>query len=176
MRTSDRKEATGVLIAPTFDELIRASTPSSARQRALQTMRSYWTAVWGKDADALRALHSDDIVLELPFSESGRVEEGAFRSFRGVDAVMEFWAAAWMMEGEGAGLFDAEVTVSDDGRVVFIEAFGQITMTNGRDYRNRYVIRATIEDALVTSYREYYNPIVAARAFGRVIANEGRRA
>ncbi len=59
--------------------------------------------------------------------------------------------------------------MTGDGRVVFVEGFGQVTMANGRDYRNRYVFRMTVDGDKVTSVREYYNPIAAARAFGREI-------
>jgi len=38
----------------------------------------------------MRSLLSDDIVVELPFYGSGRVEQGWFRVYRGVDEVMAF--------------------------------------------------------------------------------------
>jgi len=118
----------------------------------------------------MRSLLSDDIVVELPFYESGRVEQGWFRVYRGVDEVMAFWATAWSLEGESPGLLDAEVTITrDDGRVVFVEAYGDVIMTSGRRYRNRYVLRMTVEDDRVATYREFYNPIISARAFGRDI-------
>ena len=89
--------------------------------------------------------------------------------YRGVDEVMAFWATAWSLEGESPGLLDAEVAITGDGRVVFIEAYGDVIMTNGREYRNRYVFRLTFDDGKVTTFREYYNPITSARAFGREI-------
>ena len=82
---------------------------------------------------------------------------------------MAFWATAFSLEGDSAGVLDAEVTITADGRVVFIEGFGDVIMTNGRRYRNRYVMRVTVEDDKVVTTREYYNPIISARAFGRDI-------
>jgi ketosteroid isomerase-like protein len=63
------------------------------------------------------------------------------------------------------------VTITGDGRVVFIEGYGDVIMTNGRRYRNRYVMRVTVEGDRVATTREYYNPIISARAFGRDIGS-----
>jgi len=82
---------------------------------------------------------------------------------------MAFWATAFSLEGDSPGILDAEVTITGDGRVVFVEGFGDVIMTNGRRYRNRYVMRVTVEDDKVVTTREYYNPIISARAFGRDI-------
>lgn len=97
---------------------------------------------------------SDGVVVELSFNESGRVEQGWFRVYRGVDEAMAFWATAWSLEGESPGLLDAEVTITGDGRVVFVEAYGDVIMASGRRYRNRYVLRMTVEDDRVATYRE----------------------
>ena len=57
--------------------------------------------------------------------------------------------------------------MSADGQIVFIEGFGEATMTDGEAYHNRYVVRMTVDGGLVTSFRMYYNPIISARAFHR---------
>jgi len=175
MTATDKQTATGSpsLLLDVLDGLIDGPDPSEVQRATLRVVRDYWRAVHGQDADGLRAILADDVVTELPFSESGRVDPGSFRAFRGIDEVMAFWATAWSREGDGLGVFNPEVTVSGDGRVVFIEGFGQVTMRQtGRDYRNRYVLRIVLRDGKVASFREYYNPIIAARAFGRAIAGE----
>ena len=112
----------------------------------------------------------DDVLVEFPFSESGGVQAGEFRVFRGLEAVMNLWTGgAWAAEAEGSTLVDAEITVSADGRIVFIEGFGDATMTDGAPYHNRYVVRMTVDGSLVSSFRMYYNPIISARAFHRPI-------
>ena len=170
---TDRTSLAGPpLLLDVLHHLIHQPEAPEGHADTLRTVWAYWAAVLGQDAAGLRPLLADDVVVELPFSESGRVDAGYFRSFRGIDDVMAFWATAWSMEGDGLGVFDPEVTVSADGRVVFIEGYGQVTMTTGRDYRNRYVFRITLKDGKVTSFREYYNPIIAARAFGRTIEGE----
>ena len=59
--------------------------------------------------------------------------------------------------------------MSADGRIVFLEGFGDAKMTDGNPYRNRYVVRMTVDGGLVTSFRMYYNPIISARAFHRPV-------
>jgi len=157
---------TGLLDA--IDAVTDRPDDPDQRRRTTQLIRKYFAALFGKDADAVRQLLSDDVLTELPFSESGRVDEGYFRSFRGIEEVMAFWTTTFTLEGDDSNLYDAEITVSGDGRVVFLEAFGHTTMSNGHDYRNRYVIRVTVDDDdKIATFREYYNPIVSARAFGR---------
>jgi ketosteroid isomerase-like protein len=142
-----------------------------AQARTLLLLRDYWAAIDGKDVNGLRGLMSDDVVIELPFNESGRVEEGFFRVYQGIDEVMSFWSAAFSAEGTSEGLLNAEVHMTGDGRVVFIEGYGRVTMTNGRDYCNRYVFRIKLDHGKVVHVREYYNPITSACAFGRKIAD-----
>lgn len=98
------------------------------------------------------------------------MQDGQFRTFRGLESVMGLWErGAWTTEAEGSTLVDAEITVSADGRLVFIEGFGDASMTDGQPYENRYVIRMTVDGGLLTSFRMYYNPIVSARAFRRPV-------
>ena len=137
---------------------------------SLRVCRDYWTALDTRDAEALRRLMVADFLVEFPFSESGTVQPGEFRAFRGLDDVMDFWkGTAWTFEARGSTLVDAEVTVSADGQIVFIEGFGDATMTDGQPYHNRYVVRMTVEGDLVSSFRMYYNPIISARAFHRPV-------
>lgn len=136
----------------------------------LDVFRRWNEAVDAQDLKAVRACMADDIVLEIPFSESGQVEEGKFRRYTGVEEVTGFWATAFQAEGDSAGPCNCEITVSADGTTVFLETFGKLTMANGRDYRNRYVMKMVTREGLVAHVREYYNPIQSAYAFGRPIA------
>ena len=170
---SNPERAGRTRLVDTIDGLEDRPDDPEQRRRTRQLLHSYWTAILDQDAQALRPHLSDDTVVELPFSESGRVEEGFFRSFHGLEDVMAFWTTAFSLEGAGSGIYDAEVTISGDGRVVFVEGFGLATMADGRDYRNRYVFRMTVDGDRVTSCREYYNPIISARAFDRPIDGAG---
>ena len=159
------------LLREVLDALPDRADDPEQRRRTIDVVRAYFAAIDAKDVEGTRALLSDDAVVELPFSESGRVDPGSFRVYRGIEEVMAFWATAFSLEGDSAGVLDAEVTITADGRVVFIEGFGDVIMTNGRRYRNRYVMRVTVEDDKVVTTREYYNPIISARAFGRDVGS-----
>jgi ketosteroid isomerase-like protein len=159
------------LLRDVLDALPDREDDPEQRRRSLDLVRAYFAAIDAKDAEGMRPLLGDGVVVELPFNESGRVEEGSYRVYRGVDEVMGFWATAWSLEGESPGLLDAEVTITGDGRVVFVEGYGDVIMTNGRRYRNRYVMRVTVDGDRVATCREYYNPIISARAFGRDIGS-----
>ena len=157
-------------VTQTLDAAAGRLPGPSPQRTSLEVCRDYWTALDARDAEALRRLMTADVLVEFPFSETGGVRPGEFREFRGLDPVMAFWAGtAWRSEAEGSTLVDAEVTVSGDGRIVFIEGFGDATMTDGQPYTNRYVIRMAIDGTLITSFRMYYNPIISARAFHRQV-------
>lgn len=159
------------LLREVLDALPDRPEDPEQRRRTIGVVRAYFAAIDAKDEERTRALLSDEAVVELPFSESGRVDPGSFRVYRGIEEVMAFWATAFSLEGDSPGILDAEVTITGNGRVVFIEGFGDVIMTNGRRYRNRYVMRVTVEDDKVVTTREYYNPIISARAFGRDIGS-----
>jgi ketosteroid isomerase-like protein len=155
-------------VAETLGAVTERPHDPAQQRRSLDVCRNYWIALDNRDAAALRRLMADDVLVEFPFSESGTVQE--FRVLRGLEDVMSFWeGGAWKAEAEGGSLVDAEVAVSADGQIVFIEGFGDATMTNGQPYYNRYVIRMMVDGGLVTSFRMYYNPIISARAFGRPV-------
>ena len=144
---------------------------AAARARAKAAVRSFFRAIAQRDMAALGEAITDDAVYEMPFSESGSTEPGLFRRFEGRDAVIGFWA-----ETSGGGIAsrppeDVELSITADGARLFIEQRGDMTMPDGKPYRNRYVFRFDIRDGRVSQVREYINPIIAAYAFGRPIAN-----
>lgn len=163
-------------VTETLDAVTERPHDPAQQRRSLDVCRDYWMALDSRDAAALRRLTAADVLVEFPFSESGSVQPGEFRVFRGLEDVMSFWeGGAWQAEAEGSTLVDAEVTVSADGQILFIEGFGDATMTDGQPYHNRYVIRMTVDGGLVTSFRMYYNPIISARAFRRPVVESPER-
>lgn len=135
-----------------------------------EVVRAFFRHIREKDVNGLLTLMSPDIVIEIPFSESGRTEDGYFRKFEGPEAVREFWLGAFRAEGKSHGMSDVQASMSANGQHVFVEGRGHLTMTNGRSYRNRYVFRFELRDGKIKTLLEYYNPITAAHAFGRAIA------
>lgn len=148
------------------------SDDPAARASALNILRLWHVGIEHHDFTLLESLMHEDILIELPFNESGRNEAGYYRVYQGIPACVEFWQTAAKFEGEMRPFEDMDLTVSPDGSRIFLEARGDVTMRSGTVYRNRYVLRLDVEDGKVRRYREYYNPITSAHAFGRKIAGQ----
>lgn len=155
-----------------IDSIPDAADSLEGRRVARALIRHWFTNLRAKDLQGLLGLMSNDVVIELPFSESGRTEEGGYRRYSGLDQVRGFWEAAFRAEGKSHGQTNAELTLSADGRVAFLESRGNITMASGKTYSNRYVFRFVIENGRLVHLREYYNPITSAYAFGRRVAGK----
>jgi ketosteroid isomerase-like protein len=164
--------ATSMDILDLIDIAPDAPDSPEGRMKARELIRHWWTTVRAKDLDGLQEILSDDIVIELPFNESGRNEDGGFRRYVGIEQVRGFWSTAFAAEGKSHGLTDVDITISADGRLVFVEARGHLTMASGKSYRNRYVFRFVFEAGKIIHVREYYNPITSAYAFGRAVAGK----
>lgn len=157
------------------DDLIASyacPTDLDGQRIALVILRAWHLAIETGDLEALRAMMHEDIVIELPFSESGRTDPGFYRVYEGIAACVEFWKVAMSFEAGYHPFSDMDLTVAPDGSRIFVEARGHVTMRSGVDYRNRYVLRLDVLDGKVGRYREYYNPIISAHAFDRPIAGQ----
>ena len=146
--------------------------PSDRQRAALDILARWHNAIAAKDLAVLRAMMDDRIVIELPFNESGRTDRGSYRIYSGIGECSDFWTAAFQAEGIVHGISEIELTVDGAGERLFFECRGHLTMANGREYRNRYVMRMDVRDGRVSHCKEYYNPIQSAYAFGRPIAGQ----
>jgi ketosteroid isomerase-like protein len=141
------------------------------RRAAKDAIRRFFKAVAAKDAAALAESITEDAIYEIPFGESGSSEPGGFRSFHGAAAVVDFWMTTLAGGLQNLGADDVELSITGDGSRVFIEQRGNMILSDGRPYRNKYVFRFSIRDGRVSHVREYLNPIIAAYVFRRKIAN-----
>ena len=147
------------------------SNSPEGRRAAKDAILAFFRAVATRDATALGKAITEDAVYEIPFSESGSTEPGQFRRYVGAAEVIEFWTATTANGPKSLGPEDVELSINADGSRVFIEQRGNMVLSDGRPYRNRYVFRFSIRDRLVCHVREYFNPVTAAYAFKRKIAN-----
>jgi len=142
-----------------------------ARRAAKNAILAFFRAVATKDTVALGQSLTDDAVYEIPFSESGSTEPGQFRRYVGAAAIIEFWTTTTANGPKSLGPEDVELSINADGSRVFIEQRGNMVLSDGRSYRNRYVFRFAIRNGRICHVREYFNPVTAAYAFKRKIAN-----
>jgi ketosteroid isomerase-like protein len=159
---------------PGLADLLRnGSDPKDSpegRRAGRDAVLNFFKALGSRDRDALAAIVTEDVVHEIPFSESGSTAPGRFRQFSGRDNIVEFWMT--MVPGIKVGKAeDIDLSVNGDGSRIFIEQRGDMTMPDGKRYRNRYVFRFDVRDGKVCHSKEYFNPIIAAYAFGRPIAD-----
>jgi ketosteroid isomerase-like protein len=157
---------------PTTAELLDGdwtSAFSGQHAASLRVIAQWWSAIVAKDIDLITATMAEDMVIELPFDESGRSE--TFRRIEGKAQCAAFMGRAYELERQHLGAHNPELTMSVDGTVVFIEGLGD-TAVKGRVYRNRYVFRFLCAGDKITHYRQYHNPIISAYAFRRQIAGK----
>ena len=141
------------------------------RRRAKDAIRRFFRAIAARDMAALADSVTEDVVYEMPFSETGSTEPGQFRRYSGRDQVVAFWERTSGSGLRSAPPEDVELSITADGARVFIEQRGNMTTADGKPYRNRYVFRFDIADGRVSHVREYINPIISAYAFARPVAN-----
>lgn len=144
----------------------------ASQKKAFSILEQWQAAIVAKDIDTLVDMMHEKILIELPFNESGHTDKANYRRYAGKEECKDFWLVAFSAEGKVHGVSEIDLTCDGSGSRIFMECRGHLTMSNGRDYRNRYVMRFDISDGKVIGVKEYYNPIQSAYAFGRPIAGQ----
>lgn len=143
------------------------------RRAAKAAVARFYAAIGRRDMEALRQALTPDAVYEFPFSERGSSEPSECRCLVGPEAIIAFWRDTLSLDMRFGALEDVDLSILADGSRLFIEQRGNITLADGTSYRNRYILRYDIRDGRIASVREYMNPIISARAFGRPIGPGG---
>ncbi|WP_340267988.1 nuclear transport factor 2 family protein [Sphingobium mellinum] len=155
----------------TLAELLRSDDAPhddpTLRRAAKVAVARFYAAIGRRDMDALRHALTPDAVYEFPFSESGSSDPSECRRFTGADAIIAFWQDTLSRDMRFGALEDVDLSILADGSRLFIEQRGDITLADGTSYRNRYIFRYDIRDGRIAHVREYINPVISARAFGR---------
>jgi ketosteroid isomerase-like protein len=146
------------------------AAPAMARP-AQAVVNAWLDAQARKDRPALAAMIAEDAVFEYPFDRSGKTEAGSWRVFRGRDAVLKNYIDVAFARLDPIGWTEREMTVSADGKRVFVEALGDMAI-NGVPYRNRYVLRFNIKGDRIVHMKEYLNPVTSAIATGTTTGAE----
>lgn len=116
-----------------------------------------------KDIEMVLAVLHDDIVLHVPFPLiEGENSTGTRR--QAGEAVHRYLQESNSLT-ENVRFNNVVWRVTDDGLAVF-QADGDVAMRDGRPYRNHYLFLFEAMDGKISQWWEYYNPVIAARAFG----------
>lgn len=158
-------------MARTLADLLRsddvARDDPAARRAAKASVARFYAAIGRRDWDAVRNALTADAVYEFPFSETGSSDPSECRRFEGADAIVGFWRDTLARDMRFAAPEDVDLSILADGSRLFIEQRGNIVLADGTPYRNRYIFRYDIRDGRIAHVREYINPVISARAFGR---------
>jgi len=132
-------------------------------EEALRVAQDAIAALCRRDADALISLLDEDAVLEAAYpiapgenvTGARRCQGEAVRAFvRDVSrlvARISFENVVWRTTSDGLALFEAD---------------GDLQYTNGDPYRNHYLMFFEVAVGKIVRWREYYSPVVWARAVG----------
>lgn len=126
-----------------------------------QTLARRWLdALHVLDIDAAVELLADDAVLEIPLAPPGLADR-----FEGKAAIAAFLGASQVFAK--LDFHDIEVRETTDPEVAVVEfrSTGTFKATD-LDYANRYVLIIRARSGQIVLYREYFNPLALAAAFG----------
>jgi len=114
------------------------------------------------DPSGWSALFAPEAVWELAFAPS----IGGHGRLEGLDSILKM--AARFREGStGFHMFDLQISALADPTQAVGRARGEGTfIKTGRLYEQEYVVFLQSDKGKITHLREYFNPILAARAMG----------
>ena len=141
-----------------------SNSSMAGQDNALETAKAFIAALSDRNADNALMLLSDEAVLEMPYPlASGENKYGTQRMWG--DPLRKY--VRGITERNSTIAFKNSVwRVADDG-VLILECDGDMVRAkDGVRYQNRYIILFAVTDGKITLWREYFNPVVAARTFG----------
>jgi len=116
-----------------------------------------------KDAAAVIAALHEDVVLHVPFP---LVEgENMTGTRRQTGAAVHRYLDESNALTETVRFNNAVWRTTDDGLAMF-QADGEVRLRDGRPYLNHYLFLFEAKDGKISQWWEYYNPVIAAVAFG----------
>jgi uncharacterized protein len=117
-----------------------------------------------KDLDGFADLFASDGIHELPFAPPGFP-----RRLEGRETLREYFAALTATPLKHTEFRDMTVYETAEPGVIVAEydAHGIVTST-GQAYELRYLQVVKVQDGQITLWRDYSNPLAAARLLGRI--------
>lgn len=138
-----------------------SATSEDLATRNIALLRRHLEAINEWDFETMRQLLHPDISLELPF-----VVDPFPKAVQGFDNVMAFMESVPEF-AVAENLHDIEVhAFADDPNELVAEYRSDMQLTTGREYRNTYVVRATMRDGKLVRFREHFDAIALLQALG----------
>ena len=137
----------------------------SLNDKAVAITRRLFDAYEAMDFNALMEIYSDDAVIELPFHPQGKTEDSDIRRVKGTAELTDFLIPG-LAKMESVRYDIEDISVTDDGARVFVEARGDFVTDEGKSYRNRYIFRLDLRGENVVRQKEYFNVATSNAVFG----------
>ncbi|MEM7413486.1 MAG: nuclear transport factor 2 family protein [Myxococcota bacterium] len=165
--TLGREEGSREILQVASELAASRDLPGNHRVRAernKQTVRRFFGALDAEDMSALVDLFTEDAVQRNPYHGGVFPPEA-----RGEQALREYWTPLPASFDRMRFSVDA-LLATEDPDLVFVTFRGEITLKNGAGlYENHYYATFRFDDAgRIVEYVEVFDPVVAARAFGRL--------
>ena len=139
-------------------------TAVASQAQSLHTAKAFITALSQRNADGALQLLSDEAVLEMPYPLATGENAYGTRKMWG-DALRQY--VAGIIERNSKISFNNVVWRAANDGAVILECDGDMVRSkDGKKYKNKYIIVFEVADEKITLWREYFNPVVAARTFG----------
>ena len=142
---------------------VLAGELSAGQESALNTVKAFISAFENLDADAALALVTEDVVLEMPFPLAPGEGKYGTKKMTG-DPLRKYMRGIPVRNSHIS--FNKKVWRVTTDNVVIFEADGSLVRANGKPYKNKYIMVFQVHEKKVASWKEYFNPVVAARTFG----------
>lgn len=140
-----------------------SSTPAN-QDDSLSTAKAFLSALSKRDADSALLLLSEEAVLEMPYPLAGGENQYGARRMWG-EPLRQYVTGITQRNSKIA--FNNTVWRKADDGTVFLECDGDMVRSkDGKRYQNKYILLFQVSDGKITLWREYFNPVVAARTFG----------
>jgi ketosteroid isomerase-like protein len=136
---------------------------ASQADETLKIAQAFIAALSRRDPDTLIPMLADNVVMESAYPlVPGEDKPGAkictgesvrafLRGARKTLSKIEFTNVVWRTTNDGLAIF---------------EAVGDLAYADGRPYRNNYLMMFKVANGKLVHWKEYFNPVIWARAFG----------
>lgn len=129
------------------------------REQNRAAVERAFAGVSAADAERQLAEYTDDLVLELPFTDPPR-------TIRGRDDARDMLSRAFETYRMTLSITEWHDCLDPDELVVEFVSEGHMT-TTGRLYANRYIAVMRFRDGRICAQREFFNPKLSDAALGR---------
>ena len=135
-----------------------------AAKQALETAQAFIAALTSRDGQAAVALLGEDAVLEMPYPLAEGENKYGSRKMWG-EPLHNY--VLGIVERNSQIAFNNSVWRTTHDGLVLLESDGDLVRSkDGKRYQNKYLIIFRAEEGKITLWREYFNPVTAARTFG----------